>query len=117
MEASDLPTIDLGESSRVKPGQLVLAMGHPWGVVGAVAAGVVIGVGAHWPEMPSSQRDFVVVSLKLRPGNSGGPLVDVHGRLVGINSMITGPEVGMAVPVHVAKVFLRDAIGARSAAG
>ena len=117
VEASDLPTIDLGESSRVKPGQLVLAMGHPWGVVGAVAAGVVIGVGAHWPEMPSSQRDFVVVSLKLRPGNSGGPLVDVHGRLVGINSMITGPEVGMAVPVHVAKVFLREAIGAQSAAG
>jgi S1-C subfamily serine protease len=49
--------------------------------------------------------------LPLRPGHSGGPLVDARGRLVGINTMMNGPEVGLAVPVHEAKLFLRRALG------
>jgi S1-C subfamily serine protease len=51
------------------------------------------------------------MSLRVRPGNSGGPLVDVQGRLIGINTLMTGPNVGGAVPVHVVKSFLRDALG------
>jgi S1-C subfamily serine protease len=46
----------------------------------------------------------------LRPGHSGGPLVDARGRLVGINTMMNGPEVGLAVPVHEAKRFLSRAL-------
>ena len=110
IEASDLTSIELGESTTLRPGQLVFAMGHPRGVQNALAAGVVIGVGAQWPDAPEHQREWVVVDLKLRPGNSGGPLFDARGRLIGINSMITGPQVGMAVPVHVAKAFLSDAL-------
>ena len=117
IEATGLPTIEIGESKSLKAGQLVFAMGHPWGVRDALAAGVVIGVGTQWPDLSEHQREWVVVSLKLRPGNSGGPLVDAHGRLVGINSMITGPQVGMAVPVHVAKAFLRDSMKEPTAAG
>jgi S1-C subfamily serine protease len=56
-------------------------------------------------------REWIAVSLHLRPGHSGGPLVDVQGRLVGINTMMAGPEVGLAVPVHVVKTFLRRALG------
>ena len=55
------------------------------------------------------------ISLELRPGHSGGPLVDVQGRLVGINTMMAGPEVGMAVPVHVVKEFLRQELGSEGA--
>lgn len=110
VEATGLPTIELGQSKRLQPGQWVLALGHPWGVAGAVTAGVVIGVGPP-PEMPLPQRELIQVGLHLRPGHSGGPLVDVHGRLVGINTMMAGPEVGLAVPVHVVKTFLQQALG------
>jgi S1-C subfamily serine protease len=51
-----------------------------------------------------------MVSLRLRPGNSGGPLVDAQGRLIGVNTMMTGPEVGGAIPVHVVKDFVRRAM-------
>ena len=110
IDASGLPTIPLGESTALRPGQLVMAAGHPWGVEGAVATGVVIGTGDE-----PDRRELVAVSLSLRPGNSGGPLTDARGRLVGINAMATGPEVGLAVPVHVVKRFLKRALGTRAA--
>lgn len=116
IDAHDLPTIPLGESRSLKAGQMVLATGHPWGVIGAVAAGVVIGTGEFWPHMPQMRRDMIAVDLNLRPGNSGGPLVDSWGRLIGINTLMTGPEVGMAVPVHVIKRFLKDSLGSQVAA-
>ena len=93
-----------------------MAVGHPWGVVGAATAGVVIGVGQHWPEGTGSEREWIGVNLNLRPGNSGGPLIDSQGRLVGINTVMTGPEVGLAVPVHVVKAFLVEALGSRRTA-
>ena len=111
IDANGLPTIEPGDSRQLKPGHWVFAVGHPWGVLGAVTAGIVIGMGSEWPEMPTNGQDWVVVSLKVRPGNSGGPLVDVRGRLVGINTMMTGPNVGVAVPSHVIKAFLREALG------
>ena len=110
VETARLPTIPLGDSRQLQPGQLVLAMGHPWGVSGAVTSGSVIGVGADMPELPPSNRKWIVASLRLRPGNSGGPMMDAEGRLVGINTMITGPQVAMAVPIHVVKGFLRNAL-------
>ena len=114
LDASDLPTIELGWSKQLQPGQWVLALGHPWGVPGAVTAGVVIGMGSH-PEGILPQRDLIQVDLPLRPGHSGGPLVDARSRLVGINVMMNGPEVGLAVPVHEAKRFLRQALGSQTA--
>jgi serine protease Do len=108
--ANNLPTITLGDSKQLQPGQWVLALGHPWGVLGAVTAGIVINIGLP-PEMPPSGGQFIQVDLPLRPGHSGGPLVDVQGRLVGINTMITGPSVGLAVPIHIVKIFLREALG------
>ena len=113
VEAVDLPTIDVGKSRDLSPGQWVMALGHPWGVRGAVTAGVVIGVGSAWPEMPQGSREWITAALHLRPGHSGGPLIDVDGRLVGINTMMTGPDMGMAVPVHEVKVFLRDTVGSQ----
>ncbi len=106
VDASGLPAIELGDSRRLRPGQMVLAIGHPWGVEGAVTSGVVIDVGVPL-EMAALGRELVQVDLHLRPGYSGGPLVDAAGRLVGINTMMSGPDVGLAVPVHVVKEFLK----------
>ena len=110
VDAHDLATIELGDSKNLQPGQLVFALGHPWGIANAVTAGSIINVGLP-PEISHGAREFVQAGLHLRPGHSGGPMVDVQGRLVGINTMITGPEVGLAVPVHVVKNFLRDHLG------
>ena len=111
VEAKELTPIELGTSRGLQPGQWVLAVGYPWGVAGAATAGIVIGTGEDLPETPAPAREWIAVSLGLRPGHSGGPLVDVQGRLVGVNTMMAGPEVGMAVPVHVVKEFLRRELG------
>ena len=111
VNAGGLPTIALGESTTLQPGQWVMAMGHPRGVTDAITGGVVIGLGSDLPEMGRTHREWIAVSLSLRPGHSGGPLFDAEGRLVGINTMITGPSVGMAVPVHVVKRFLSRTLG------
>ncbi len=116
VEGNGLPTIELGDSKNLRPGELVLAMGHPWGVQGAVTVGAVIGVGSGAPDAPGSDREWVVANLRLRPGHSGGPMMDSRGRLIGINTMITGPSVAMAVPVHVVKEFLGEALRSRRAA-
>ena len=79
--------------------------------MGAASAGIVIGSGSEWNEMPISGKDWIAVSLKVRPGNSGGPLVDTRGRLIGINTIMTGPQAGAAIPVHRVKTFLREKIG------
>jgi S1-C subfamily serine protease len=107
---ADLPTIQLGDSRALRPGEWVVALGHPWGVEGAATAGIIIGMSAHRPVMPGNGRDWISLSLHLRPGHSGGPLVDARGRLVGINTMINGPDVGVAVPTHVAIAFLKGAL-------
>ncbi len=110
IQADNLQTITVGDSRQLRPGQWVLALGHPWGVIGAVTAGVVIATGRP-PELPAQRGEFIQVGLPLRPGHSGGPLVDEQGRLVGLNTMITGPSVGLAVPSHVVKEFLRERLG------
>ncbi len=107
VSAHDLPAIRLGSSGQLRAGELVLAVGNPWGVEGGATLGIVIGIGADLPENPQPWRELIAVSLHLRPGHSGGPLVDAHGNLVGINTMMAGPEVGLAVPVDAVKQFLK----------
>lgn len=115
IDAAGLPAVELGDSRQLQPGDLVLALGFPFGIRGGATSGVVIGSGAHLPELGDARREWIAASLHLRPGHSGGPMVDSRGRLVGINTLMTGPEVGVAVPVHVAVRFLKQALGRPSA--
>jgi S1-C subfamily serine protease len=108
VDATDLPTIEMGNGLR--PAQWVVALGHPWGVMGAASAGMVIAVGEPM-EGPQLHGGLVQVGLHLRPGHSGGPMLDEDGRLVGINTMIAGPDVGLAVPVGTVKGFLKEYLG------
>jgi len=108
VNAHHLPSLELGDSKKLRPGTLVFALGHPWGVRGAVSAGSVIAVGPP-PELATS-REFIQSDLQLRPGHSGGPMVDTSGRVVGVNTLITGPKVGLAIPVHVVNDFLHESL-------
>ena len=111
-ELPELQPIEFGDSKALRPGQWVMAMGYPWGVSGAVAGGIVIGAGPDLPEAPGAGRDWIAVDLALRPGHSGGPLVDHQGRLIGISTMMAGLEVGMAVPAHVIEELAKETIAA-----
>jgi len=110
IDAQDLPTITVGDSHAVKAGHWVMAMGHPWGVVDSITGGVVIGAADDLPEMRTG-REWLALNLRLRPGHSGGPLVNIDGELIGVNTMITGPEVGFAIPAHTVKAFMKKALG------
>jgi serine protease Do len=107
IEAQELPTIQRAGAQTMKPGSWVVGAGHPWGVAGAVTAGAVIDTGQSL-ERNLPHGELLQVGLHLRPGHSGGPLVDVQGRLVGISAMINGPDVGLAIPVHTVETFMRQ---------
>ncbi|MEZ4868968.1 MAG: trypsin-like peptidase domain-containing protein [Caldilineaceae bacterium] len=106
----DLPVIRLGDSTKLEAGAMVFAYGFPWGVTGGATCGVVIESGGGVTSLPTVEGEWIAASLHLRPGHSGGPMVDVTGALVGINTMMNGPDVGVAVPVHLAQAFVQAAL-------
>lgn len=108
IDASNLHAIEQGDSRHLQPGDLVFALGFPWGVKGGATSGVVIGSGSQLPELGDNTREWIAASLHLRPGHSGGPMVDSRGRVVGINTLMNGPEVGVAIPIHVAQKFVNE---------
>ena len=110
IDAENLPTVEIGDSRQLHPGEFVVSLGFPWGVPAGLTAGVVITVGKWIENGNRSPRDWLIASLKLRPGHSGGPMLDSHGRLVGINTMMHGPYVGAAVPSHVVKASLKKIV-------
>jgi serine protease Do len=96
----------LGEAAALRPGSLVLAFGHPLGVANALALGIV----HHVVSDTSGDPRWIAADIQLAPGNSGGPLVDASGRLVGINAMIVS-GLGAAIPVDVVAKFLNATVG------
>lgn len=109
VDARNLPTIQHGDSHALQPGDMVVALGFPFGIQGGTTTGVVIGTGTNLPEIRETRKEWIAASLHLRPGHSGGPMVDGAGRLVGINTLMNGPEVGIAIPVHVVAAFMAQA--------
>ncbi len=112
VDASNLPAAEIGASAAVRVGEIVLAAGSPFGVRGAVSAGVLHAVGAV-PRI--GKQCWLQADLELAPGNSGGPLADASGRVIGINSMIA-MGLGLAIPSHEVEQFLRRAMQRRKAA-
>ena len=106
VDASGLPTVAIGDSSRLKPGQWVMAIGSPFGLEHSVTAGIVSAVGR---STSAEQRyvPFIQTDVAINQGNSGGPLLDVSGQVVGINSQIfsaSGGYMGIsfAIPIDLA---------------
>lgn len=110
LAGKELTALPIGDSRLLKPGSLVIAVGHPWGVLGAATAGMVIGLG-HSPEMATYPGPLIQAGLHLRPGHSGGPMLNTDGALVGVNTMIAGPLVGLAIPSYEVSRFLKGNLG------
>lgn len=103
VQAAGLPAAEIGDSGGIRVGELVLAVGNPWGLIGAVAAGIVHAIG---PIRPPNGPSCIQADVRLAPGNSGGPLADARGRVIGINSMVAG-GLALAIPSNEVERFLR----------
>ena len=110
ISAGELLAAEAGDSSRVRPGEIAIAVGNPLGFVGALTTGVVHGVG---PIRGLGSQSWVQSDVRLAPGNSGGPLADACGRVIGINAMIAG-RLALAIASNEVARFLRGESGADS---
>ena len=102
-EADGLPAAELGDAERLVVGQLVVAIGNPYGFTSSVTAGVVSALGRSLPTRAGRIVDNVIqTDAALNPGNSGGALADGRGRIVGVNTAVAGVGLGLAVPINAA---------------
>ena len=97
-----IPAASIGDS--VPVGSLVAAVGHPLGVRGALSVGVVHAVGPIRPD----DRSWIQADVRLARGNSGGPLADASGQVIGLNAMVVGP-LALAIPMREVARFVRTA--------
>lgn len=105
VDASDLPTINLGDSDRLKIGQTAVAIGNALGQFSnTVTRGVVSGIGRQVGDL----EDVIQTDTSINPGNSGGPLLNLSSEVIGINvAIIPGSEnIGFSIPINVAKPVL-----------
>lgn len=107
LDATGLPTVKLGDSDTLKPGQWVVAIGSPFGFNHSVTAGIVSATGRSSQMAGQQYVPFIQTDVAINRGNSGGPLLDIEGRVVGINSQIfsnTGGFMGVsfAIPIETA---------------
>jgi serine protease Do len=109
VEADNLPALPVGDSTQLRVGDLVFAVGHPWGHRYVLTAGIVSGLGRTTALRGGRQADFIRSDVPLAPGNSGGPLLNAAGEVIGINSMIFGGDLSIAVPSHVTLDWLATA--------
>jgi len=100
-----LPTLALADSNRVRVGEFVLALGHPFGLEHTVSFGIVSRKGAPLT-VAAPGFDFIQTDAAINPGNSGGPLVNMAGQVIGVNSMAArNGSIGFAIPSNVVKML------------
>lgn len=102
ISASNLSAATAANSASIRPGEVAIAVGNPLGFLGAMTMGVVRAVG---PLRGIGSWKWVQSDVRLAPGNSGGPLADVHGRVIGINTMVAG-RLALAIPSNEVLQFL-----------
>jgi len=102
IHGGNLPAARVADSSQLRPGELAIAIGNPMGFVGALTTGVIHAVGT---VRGLGGQTWVQASVRLAPGNSGGPLADAQGRVIGINTMVAG-RIALAIPSNAVHRFL-----------
>ncbi len=107
IDADNLPAMPAGKSSDLRIGEWVFAIGHPWGQRWALTAGIVSSMSTVKIDEQVTTR-YIKSDVGLAPGNSGGPLLDAAGKVVGINAMIFGGDLSVAIPSDVVSSWLAE---------
>lgn len=110
IDAKNLPTVTWGDSSKLRVGEIVIAIGNPFGLNGTVTSGIVSATGRTNVGI-IGYEDFIQTDAPINPGNSGGPLVNIRGEVVGINTAIASQSggymgVGFTIPSNSAKLVM-----------
>ena len=105
VNGDNLKALPIGDSSRLRIGEWVFAIGHPWGQRWALTAGIVSSLSSVKVADDLTTR-YIKSDVGLAPGNSGGPLLDAEGKVVGINAMIFGGDLSVAIPSDIVSIWL-----------
>lgn len=114
LPADSLTPAELGDSANIRVGQPVIAIGNPFGLEGTLTSGIISGLGRTLPSARSGKplRGLIQTDAAVNPGNSGGPLFDAQGRVIGINTAVENPSgntfvgIGYAIPVNIPKQYM-----------
>ncbi|MEM1254183.1 MAG: HhoA/HhoB/HtrA family serine endopeptidase [Cyanobacteria bacterium P01_H01_bin.21] len=114
VQAQDLPTVTLGNSEELRPGEWAIAIGNPLGLDNTVTAGIVSATGRTSAQIrvPDKRVQFIQTDAAINPGNSGGPLLNERGEVIGINTAIIGGAqgLGFAIPINSAQRLAQELI-------
>lgn len=114
VQANNLPTVSLGNSDSLKPGEWAIAIGNPLGLDNTVTAGIISATGRSSSEVrvPDKRVSFIQTDAAINPGNSGGPLLNQRGEVIGMNTAIIGGAqgLGFAVPINTAQRISKQLI-------
>ena len=105
VKAENLVAAPLRRNAKLRPGEIVVAVGNPLGFQGAASTGVLHAVG---PVPGLGKTPWIQADVMLAPGNSGGPLADAEGSVIGINTMVVAGRLGLAIPIPDVLRFLTD---------
>lgn len=115
IQASGLPTLPIGDSSKMQVGDVVLAIGDPFGIGKTATAGIVSATGRGGLGI-ENYEDFIQTDASINPGNSGGALINLHGSLIGINTAILSGQgggnqgIGFAIPINLARNVMNQLV-------
>ncbi len=114
VQANDLPTVNLGNSDQLRPGEWAIAIGNPLGLDNTVTAGIISATGRTSAQIrvPDKRVQFIQTDAAINPGNSGGPLLNERGEVIGINTAIIGGAqgLGFAIPINSAQRLAQELI-------
>jgi 2-alkenal reductase len=110
-----LTAVELTDSDALKVGQIVVAIGSPFGLESSMTTGIISALNRSFPEGTFQVPDIIQTDAAINPGNSGGPLLDLHGRVIGVNSRIESPirgstGIGYAIPANIVKAVVPQLI-------
>ena len=108
IDATNLPVLPIGDSSKVHVGDVVFAIGEPYGLTSTATMGIVSATGRGGDLGIENYEDFIQTDAAINPGNSGGAMIDLHGNLIGINTAILAENggnqgIGFAIPINMAR--------------
>ncbi len=111
---NDLEAMPFALAKDVRVGELAFALGHPWGQRGFLTSGIISALGSAQTNGRRESIPIIRTDVPLAPGNSGGPLVNAAGELLGINTMIVGGDQSVSVPAWIAREFIGQAAASQS---